>query len=478
MTQEQDFGNGAIGKLIAQMGIPAIISMIVVVIYNMADTFFVGQTHNDMMVAAVSLAAPIFTLMITVGTLIGTGGCSVISNTLGAGNKERAKNISSFCAYAAIGVGLIFTIILLVFTEPILSAIGATENTIQLAASYTRWIAVGAAFIIFSNTLSNLIRAEGSSKQSMIGNLIGTIVNIVLDPIMILGMSMGVQGAAIATVIGNMCACAYYVVYFLKRPSSLLSIALKDFSAKDKIAVSVFAIGTPGALGNLLMSISNIFMNRLLVGYGDNAVAAMGVGAKVGMIVVMLQMGLATGVLPILSFNYGAGNMDRIKECFKKTGIICFGLGVTLTAVCILACESIVSSFVSGAEVIELGVRMTKAIILAGPFIGLYFLCISVLQAFGKSVVPIIISLLRQGVVYVPTMYIANYLLGLDGLIYTQAISDYIAIIAALFSCTIILKKLPPKPSARKKETTKDVLSAIAATKRISISVQLRIRKP
>lgn len=441
MTQEQNFENGSMGKLIAQMGIPSIISMIVVVIYNMADTFFVGQTHNDMMVAAVSLAAPMFTLMITVGTLIGSGGCSVISNVLGAGNKERAKKISSFCAYAAIGTGMFFTIILLLFTKPILLMIGATENTIQLAASYTRWIAAGAAFIIFSNTLSNLIRAEGSSKQSMIGNLIGTVVNIILDPIMILGMNMGVRGAAIATVIGNMCACAYYCSYFRKRPSTQLSISLKDFAMGNKIAVSVFAIGTPGALGNLLMSVSNIFMNRLLVGYGDNAVAAMGVGMKVGMIVVMLQMGLASGVLPILSFNYGAGNMKRVKECFKKTGATCFGLGVVLTAVCFFACEPIVSSFVSGSEAIELSVKITTAIILAGPFIGLYYLCISILQAFKKSVVPIIVSLLRQGIVYVPAMYITNYLWGLNGLIYTQAISDYIAIFAALISCAVVMKR-------------------------------------
>lgn len=440
MTQEKNFGTGSMWKHIAQMGIPSIISMIVVVVYNMADTFFVGQTHNDMMVAAVSLAAPIFSLMITIGTLVGTGGCSVISNALGEGNKERAKKISSFCVYAAIGIGLIFTVILLLFTEPILFMMGATENTIQLAASYTRWIAIGAVFIIFSNALSNLIRSEGAAKESMIGNLIGTVVNIILDPIMILGLGMGVRGAAIATVIGNMCSSLYYLVYFKRKPSTLLSISPKDFSAKDNIGLSVFAIGTPGALGNLLMSISNIFMNRLLVGYGDNAVAAMGVAMKVGMIAVMLQMGLASGVLPILSFNYGAGNMKRVKECFKKTGVMCLCLGVALTAVCSFACEPIVSSFVSGAEVIELGIRMTIAIILAGPFIGLYYLCISIMQALGKSVIPIIISLLRQGIVYVPSMYLMNYLMGLDGLIYTQAISDYIAVLAALISCAVILK--------------------------------------
>lgn len=441
MTEVNDFGKGSIWKWIAKMGIPSIISMVVVVVYNMADTFFVGQTHNDMMVAAVSLSAPIFTLMITIGTLIGSGGCSVISNALGSSNRERAKHISSFCTFAAIGIGILFAIILLIFVKPILLAIGATENTLDFAVDYTRWIAIGAVFIIFSNTMSNVIRAEGSSKESMIGNLIGTITNIILDPVMILGMNLGVQGAAIATVIGNICACIYYLIYFKYKTDTALSLSIKNFSYKDKIATSVFGIGIPGALGNLLMSFSNIFMNLLLVRYGDNAIAAMGVCMKVGMIVVMLQMGLATGVLPILSFNYGAGNINRLKEIIRKSGIVCLGLGITLTVICFFACQPIVASFVTGSEVIELGVMMTKAIILSGPFIGLYYLCISVMQALGKSIIPIIVSLLRQGIVFIPLMYILNFLFGLNGLIYTQAVSDYIAILVAILSCVAILKQ-------------------------------------
>lgn len=441
MNEVERFRSGSIWSLIVKMGVPAIISMIVVVIYNMADTFFVGQTHNDMMVAAVSLAAPIFTLMITIGTLIGSGGCSVISGALGCGEKKRAKHISSFCAYAAIDIGLLFMVILLIFTKPILMAIGATENTLDLATEYTRWIAVGSVFIIFSNTLSNVIRAEGSSKESMIGNLIGTIVNIVLDPIMILGMDMGVAGAAIATVIGNLCAFCYYLWYFKHNKDTVLSISPKDFAISDKIASSVLSIGIPGALGNLLMSISMIFMNLLLVGYGDNAIAAMGVSMKVAMIVVMLQMGLAQGVLPILSFNYGAKNYSRLKETIKKSVIVCLGLGVALTIICFVACRPIVSAFVTGMEVIDLGVVMTKAVILSGPFIGIYYLCISIMQALERAIEPIIISLLRQGIIYVPMMYILNALFKLNGLVYTQALSDYIAIIISIICCFIGLKK-------------------------------------
>ena len=182
-------------------------------------------------------------------------------------------------------------------------------------------------------------------------------------------------------------------------------------------------------------------MNLLLVGYGDNAVAAMGVAMKVGMIVVMLQMGLAQGILPVLSYNYGAGNPKRLIETIKKSAVVCLGLGVGLTLVCLLACQPIVSSFVTGAEVIELGTAMTRAIVLSGPFIGLYYLCISAMQAMGKSLAPIIVSLLRQGIVYVPLMYLLNYCFQLDGLIYTQTVSDYIAILVAILSCLLLMKK-------------------------------------
>lgn len=325
MKEAQDLSRGSVWKQVARMGIPAIISMIVVVVYNMADTFFVGQTHNDMMVAAVSLAAPIFSLMITVGTLIGSGGCSVISSALGSGSGVRARQISSFCAYAAIGAGLLFAAVLTAFTEQILLAMGATEYTLAMATGYTRWIAAGAVFIIFSNTLSNVIRAEGTAQESMIGNLIGTVANMVLDPIMILGMDMGVAGAAIATVLGNICACLYYLHYFRSRKDSLLSVSIKDFAVGDRIAVSVFAIGVPGALGNLLMSVSNISAHRLWRpgggGYGrlyeggyDRGHAANGTCVR-------------SAAPPFLSlWSRGAGPVERDRS---KNGdiVLCFGHG-------------------------------------------------------------------------------------------------------------------------------------------------------
>lgn len=441
MNTSSNFEKDSIWSLIAKNGIPSMLTMVIVIIYNLADTFFVGQTHNDMMVAAVSVAAPIFTLLITIGTLIGSGGCSIISRAIGSNDKEISKQTSSFCFYVSILIGVIFALLLLIGCEPILYFIGATDNTIHLASVYLRIIAVGSPFIIFSNTMANVIRADGAAKESMIGNMIGTVINIILDPVMILLLNFGIAGAAVATVIGNICACIYYVIFLRKKNSDIISCAITDFTWNRKISLPVFSIGLPGALGNLLMSVSNIIMNLFLVPYGDGAVAAMGVAMKVGMIVAMLQMGLCMGILPVLAYNFGSNNIKRIKETILKTGTVCIILGSVMTICCFIASHFLVSAFVTDTAIIDLGVKMVKAIILSGPILGIYFLTTNIMQAAGKSLIPTIVSLSRQGIIFIPCLILFNVLLGLDGLIYTQAVSDILAAIMSIILCTIVLRK-------------------------------------
>lgn len=441
MKKVMNFEKDSIWSLIIKNGIPAMITMIVVIIYNLADTFFVGQTHNDLMVAAVSVAAPIFTLLITVGTLIGSGGCSIISNALGSKDYKRAKQTSSFCFYGSIIIGILFAIVILVACEPILRLVGATDNTISMASIYLKIIAIGTPFIIFSNTMANIIRADGAAKESMVGNMIGTILNIVLDPIMILVFKWEIAGAAIATVIGNVCACIFYVIYMKRSNSKVLSYSTADFTLKHDISLPVFSIGLPGALSNLLMSFSNIVMNLFLVPYGDGAVAAMGVAMKIGMIVAMIQMGLCMGVLPILAYNFGSHKVNRVKETILKTGILCVILGSIMTCICYLCSNALVSSFVTDIEIIKIGTQMVIAIILSGPVLGLFFLTTNIMQAAGKSLCPTVTSLSRQGLIYIPCLILLNSLFGLNGIIYTQAVSDIVATIISITICIVILKK-------------------------------------
>lgn len=301
------FQNAPVPKAVLSNVIPSIVSMIMVLVYNLADTFFIGQTKNAYMVAAVSLATPVFLIFMAIGMLFGIGGTSLISRMLGEGKKEKAKKVSSFCFWTGITIGIISMIAIWIFVEPISRVIGASNETIEYTSKYLAIVAIGIPFLIMSNIFSNVIRAEGHAKKAMVGMIIGNMINIVLDPIMILTFDWTIAGAAIATVLGNVFASLFYLVHLLSK-DSILSINIKDYTVSDKIASGVLAIGIPASLNSILMSTSNIVINKLMHHYGDMAVAGLGVAMKVNMIVVMLLIGLGTGIQPLLGYCYGSKN--------------------------------------------------------------------------------------------------------------------------------------------------------------------------
>ena len=320
MNSNRDlFEKTSVPKAVALMAIPTIVTMLVVVIYNMADTFFIGQTGDAMQVAAVSLATPVFMVFMALGNLFGIGGSSAISRALGEKNEQRARHISAFCCYGSLGVGILMTLIFILFMDGILKMIGASPATIDYARQYLTFVAIGAPFVMFGTAYGNIVRGEGAAKESMIGNLIGTITNIILDPIMILWLGWGVSGAAVATVLGNVAACIFYLYYLLHKKETVLSIKPSDFQWKNRIASGVFSIGIPASLNNILMSCANILLNKVLISYGDTPVAAMGIAMKANMIVILLQIGLCAGIQPLIGYNYGARNVKRLKKVFFFT---------------------------------------------------------------------------------------------------------------------------------------------------------------
>lgn len=432
------FEKAPIPKAVATMGIPTIISMLVVVIYNMADTFFIGQTGDAMQVAAVSLATPVFMIFMALGNLFGIGGSSEISRSFGEQNLSRAKHASSFCFYTIIAVSIVMVIAVLAGMGPILKLIGASEQTSGYAREYLTYIALAGPFVMFSNCFSNIIRSEGSAKEAMIGNLIGTVVNIVLDPIMILWFGWGVAGAAIATVLGNIGASAYYLLYF-KKHGSILSIRLKDYSAKDKIAVNILSIGIPASLNNILMSAANIILNNFLAFYGDNPVAGMGVAMKVNMLVVLLQIGLCMGVQPLIAYNYGAKNAKRMNKVILFTSACTVVLGTILTIVIVLANRTLIRLFINDADVIGYGILCINALMISGPVLGILFVCINTLQAMKKAIPSLILTICRQGLIFLPMIVLLNRLFGLEGIVYAQAATDCISIVLAVIISLITL---------------------------------------
>nr|WP_303180137.1 MATE family efflux transporter [Lachnoclostridium phocaeense] len=439
---EKDWmGTMKVSKAVAKMAIPSVISSLVTVVYNMADTFFVGQTGDALQVAAVSLTNPIFILFMAFANMFGMGGSAAASMALGQKNEKRVRQVSAFVTYASLIVGVLFAVILLVFTGPILSLFGADAQTYEYARGYTVYVAVGAPFIIWSAAASFVVRAEGDSREAMIGSMIGTIANIVLDPIFISGFGMGAAGAAIATTIGNLMASAYYLWYFLRR-SKVMSLRPKDFTCREGILKGVCSTGLPTAIFSALMSVSTIVLNQILVAYGNDPVAAIGIVFKANMFITFLQMGLANGIQPLLGYSYGAGSMKRFQEVERFTKKCCVIVGVAATVLFFVAREPIIRLFISDNDVVRYGVEMLVAYMVSGPFIGILFVNMNCMQSVEHALPATILSVMRQGVLLIPLLYLLEAVAGLDGVIYGQAITDYIAVILSTVIWSKIKRKL------------------------------------
>ena len=404
--------------------------MLVAVIYNMVDTFFVGKLGDPNQVAAVSIATPVFLFLMAAGNMFGMGGSSFISRALGEKNLDKVKHISAFCFYGSIIIGIFGAFLFFAGMTTILSLIGSSSATAPFARDYLSYIAYGAPLVVLSTAYSNLVRGEGAATTAMVGMMSGTVANIILDPIMILNLKMGVSGAAIATVIGNAVSLVIYLFHVCSK-KSLLSIHIKDFKMGDRIAASVFAIGLPASLNNILMSLSNIVMNNFLSAYGDIPVASMGVAQKANMLVVFLQMGLAAGVQPLIGYCYGAKNFRRMKDSMRFAMFTNLVIGVTMTTIYIFFSRNIVSTFIKDAEVIETGNMMLKALMVSAPILGSLFIFNFSFQAMGKALQALALSVSRQGFVFLPMLFIGRSLAGLNGIVYAQPTADIVSIVIA-----------------------------------------------
>ena len=442
MDEHQLMGKMKISKAVAKMAIPSVISSLVTVVYNMADTFFVGQTGDSLQVAAVSLTNPIFILMMAFANMLGMGGSAVLSVALGEKNELRAKKTSSFVTYASLIIGIVFAAVLIIFMNPILTLFGANEQTCEFARGYTFHISYGAPFIIWSAAASFIVRAEGASREAMIGSMIGTIANIVLDPIFISVLDQGTAGAAIATTIGNVLASAYYLWYFLKK-SRVLSIHWKHFTVKEGILKRTCSSGLPTAIFSALMSVSTIVLNQLLVVYGNDPVAAIGIVFKANMFITFLQMGLANGVQPLLGYNYGSGDMARFQGVERHTKKCCLVAGVIATVLYFVLREPIIRLFISDEGVVSYGVEMLVAYMLSGPVIGILFVNMNCMQSVGHAFPATVLSVLRQGILLIPLLYLLRALFGLNGVILGQSVTDYIAVVLSIFLWRKIRRSLP-----------------------------------
>lgn len=435
------FGALPVHQAVLSNALPAMAAMLMVLIYNLADTFFIGQTHNDILVAAVSLATPIFLIFMSVGSVFGIGGTSVISRAIGEGNMTYAKKVCAFCMWGCVATGLVMSVLFLVFMDQILLWAGATTDTWAPAKIYLVIVSFGGVFSVIANCFSNILRAEGESGKAMTGQVLGNLLNVVLDPIMILWLDWGIAGAAIATVIGNVVGSLYYISYYLCG-KSYLSIHPNVFTVKEKVCSSVLMIGIPASLGSLLMSVSQIIMNMHMVDYGDMALAGIGVAMKVTMIAGMISMGFASGVQPLLGYCIGAKQWNRFKEILRFSLGFTFLLSAVMTVLCYFLTNQIVGVFLTETISFDYAVQFTQILLSTCAFIGVFFVLVNTLQAMGAATSALIINLSRQGIIYIPALFLMEVWLGEKGLVWAQPVADILSTVLVALLCVYNIRKM------------------------------------
>jgi len=455
------FATMPVGKALLTMAIPTIVSQLITMVYNLADTFFIGMTNDPYKVAAASVVTVLFFILTALANLFGVGGGSLMSRLLGEKRDEAAKHVGVFSIYGSLAIAIVYSLICLFFTEPLARLLGASDNTIGYASSYLFWaVVIGAVPSTLSMTLSFLLRSAGYSKESGIGLAMGGIANIILDPLfmfVILPAGNEVTGAAIATMLSNVLSLVYFLsIYFKLREKSILSISPKYIRIEKSLIVKILAIGLPSALTGMLANTTNIVKNNLTSGYGDIELAAYGIVMKADMLPLNIGMGLCQGMMPLVAYNYAAKNYPRMKSFTRAAQIS----GIIIAAICIIVFElfapQIIWMFIKDEATIAYGKNFLRIACLATPFMISNFQKIYCLQAMGKGKESLILGILRQGVFAIPIIFIMNHFLQLYGVVSAQLISDGITIIFSTLIYRHVYNKLQKEIAANEEATQTD----------------------
>ena len=438
--QNELFEKTPVPKAYLKFALPVVFSSVLMLVYNMVDTYFIAQTGNTNIVAGVALCAPVFSALIAIGDILGLGGSSFISRLFGMGKNEEGKAVSVLCFWGSIVIGVVVAVILLLVKEPLLYVLGANAETIGYATEYFFWIALGAPIIIFSLTPTNLLRTEGSANAAMVGSVLGSIVNIILDPIFIFTFGLGAAGAAIATVLGNVCADIFYAWFVIKR-STILSMKLKGFVLRMDHVKEVLRIGIPGCVTNLMQSIGVTLLNRSLLPYGNEAIAAMGIVSKVTMIVTMIMVGFSFGGQPLYGYLYGAKNHVRMKKTIRFAYTLVCGIALVMSIVIYVFAPQFIHIFMNDPSIVETGAQMLRAMLVGEVFIGFVMVTTCLFQSCGKASGALALSAGRQGYVFFVTLTILGAIAGFTGVIYAQPAADFLTAVLAFVLYKLLLAK-------------------------------------
>lgn len=444
LEKEQLFTSTPLGKAVISLAVPTVIAQLITVIYNMADTFFIGQLGDPNQVAAATLAMPVFMFLTAFANLFGIGGASMISRSLGAGDREKAKKTAAFCIWSAALVSLVYGIAVVLLRNVLLPLLGTDDATRGFCSSYIFWtVGIGAVPTVLNAGLAHLIRSEGYSGQASFGVAFGGILNMVLDPVFIFLFHMEITGAAIATMLSNLAATVYFFLFLHKiRQNTTITPSPKYFTLQNGIPMEVLTVGLPSFVMTLMSTISNLTLNKMIASYSNEAVAGMGIAKKIDLMAFAIAQGMTQGTLPLIGYNYSSGNHKRMLSALKVLLVDCLVLAVCGMALMYFGATPITRCFIDDPTTIEYGRSFLRIVCLACPTTALNFLAITIFQATGKKIQPLILSLLRKGGLDIPLMLLFNSLIGIDGIAWATPLADALALVVSLLLTIPYLKKM------------------------------------
>ncbi|EPY2276336.1 MATE family efflux transporter [Clostridium sporogenes] len=434
-------GSAPIPKALLAMGLPIMIGMMINALYNLVDAYFVGGLGTSQM-GAISVAFPLGQVVVGLGLLFGNGASSYISRLLGHGDRETANKVASTALYSSIFVGAVIIICTIIFLNPLLKLLGATESILPYAITYTSIYVISSIFNVFNVTMNNIVASEGAAKTTMCALLTGAILNMILDPIFIYVLDLGVAGAAIATAISQIVSTLVYLGYVLRK-KSVFSFSIKECCFSKEIMSEILKIGIPTLVFQLLTSLSITLINMQAKGYGDSVIAGMGAVTRIISMGSLMVFGFIKGFQPIAGYSYGAKKYERLYEAIKTSikwsTIFCaiFGLIIALFP------TKIISQFTTDdMELINIGQSALRANGLSFFLFGYYTVYSSLFLSLGKAKKGFILGACRQGICFVPVILVVPMIWGINGILYAQPISDVISTIITVLMAAHLHKEL------------------------------------
>lgn len=451
MDKNEVFESLPVPAALRRMILPAAISQIIVLIYNMADTFYIGRTNNPYMLAGASLILPVFNMLLCLASLAGVGGGTLISRLLGTGDQEEARKVSVFSFWLGVVLSLVYGLGLGFFMDPALRFLGAGDSIYLYARQYSFCVIVlGALPTVLSNVLACLVRSIGLSKQAGFGITLGAVLNIILDPVfmyLILPDGQQVLGVGLATLVSNCIACLYFLLTLWHiRDRSLLTADPRVGLPRAENIRAVFSVGIPSATTSFLFDLDYMVIDKLMVGYNEVALAAIGIVLKVERLPLNTGIGICQGMVPLVAYNCGAGNHKRMNQVIRlslATGLVVAAVSIVLYE---LFAPWIIGVFIADAPTMSLAVTFIRIRILATPLMFLCFFTVYIFQGFGKGLIALFLGIVRWAVFNIPMLFLLNHLVGMYGIVWSPAIADTITVLISLY----IYRTRSPKPMPQK----------------------------